>query len=99
MGGTNYHDKLGGNAASNRLSGGAGNDTLQGYGGADLLYGGAGFDLASYANAARGVLASLAQPLANTGDARGDRYSSVEGLQGSAHGDDLRGKALAAMTR
>ena len=95
LGGTNYHDRLGGNAASNRLSGGDGDDTLQGYGGADLLYGGAGFDLASYANAARGVLASLAQPLANTGDARGDRYSSVEGLQGSAHGDDLRGTSAA----
>lgn len=95
LGGTIYHDRLGGNAASNRLSGGSGNDTLQGYGAADRLYGGAGFDLASYADAARGVVASLAQPLANTGDARGDRYSSVEGLQGSAHGDDLRGDSAA----
>jgi Ca2+-binding RTX toxin-like protein len=95
LSGSAYHDRLSGTAAANRIYGGAGDDTLQGYGGADLLDGGDGFDLASYADAARGVLADLAQPSANTGDARGDRYSSVEGLQGSAHGDDLRGNGAA----
>ncbi|NRP70623.1 Bifunctional hemolysin/adenylate cyclase [Ensifer psoraleae] len=43
--GTNYTDKLYGNASSNALTGGSGNDVLGGYSGNDLLYGGAGRDL------------------------------------------------------
>lgn len=89
--GSAYGDVLGGTLSANRIHGGAGHDTLQGYGGADLLYGGDGFDLASYADAPRGVLASLIQPSVNTGDARGDRYSGMQGLRGSAHADELRG--------
>lgn len=92
--GSAHADSLGGSASANRLYGGAGDDTLQGRGGADLLYGGDGVDLASYADAPRGVLASLTQPTLNTGDATGDRYSLIEGLRGSAHGDDLRGNGL-----
>lgn len=94
LSGSAFHDRLSGTSAANRIYGGAGHDTLQGYGGADLLYGGDGFDLASYADAPRGVLASLAQPSANTGDARGDLYLGIQGLRGSAHADDLRGDAL-----
>jgi serralysin len=81
---------LGGN---DTLMGAAGEDSLQGGSGADLLNGGSGIDFASYADATVGVVASLASPAANTGDARGDRYVSIEGLIGSHHADTLIGSA------
>ncbi|MBV7569892.1 S-layer family protein [Pseudomonas sp. PDM27] len=43
--GSNYNDKLTGNAAANLLSGGTGNDTLNGATGADRMTGGDGSDL------------------------------------------------------
>lgn len=89
--GSNHDDSLTGNGTSNRLYGGAGDDALQGAGGADRLYGGAGFDMASYSGARTGLRASLARPQANTGDAAGDTYSSIEGLRGSSFADDLTG--------
>ncbi|CAI8832909.1 serralysin [Pseudomonas sp. IT-P258] len=42
--GSNYNDKLTGNAAANLLNGGSGNDTLDGGAGNDVLDGGAGLD-------------------------------------------------------
>ncbi|WP_430463299.1 nidogen-like domain-containing protein [Tabrizicola sp.] len=98
--GSSHADDLRGNRAANLLEGGAGNDTLRGAGGndtlqggagADLLSGGRGIDLASYADARAGVTASLAAPLSNRGDAKGDRYVSIEGLIGSNHSDRLSG--------
>ncbi|RFZ86160.1 hypothetical protein D0Y60_18390 [Shinella sp. WSJ-2] len=85
------NDTLYGYGGSDLLEGGDGNDVLVGGAGADRLLGGNGIDTASYAGAATGVVASLANPLINTGDAKGDTYSSVENLIGSSYADRLIG--------
>lgn len=95
-----------GNTASliENAIGGTGNDTivgnslgnvLNGRSGGDALNGGQGLDTASYASATSAVSASLAKPSANTGDAAGDSYISIENLLGSAFADTLTGNALA----
>jgi Ca2+-binding RTX toxin-like protein len=73
------------------LLGGGGDDTLIGGAGADALDGGDGADIASYAGAGAGVVASLNNPGANTGDAAGDTYAGIEGLTGSGQADQLTG--------
>ncbi|MGP6089811.1 LamG-like jellyroll fold domain-containing protein [Antarctobacter jejuensis] len=101
--GSAFSDSLRGNGTANRLAGGASNDTLIGYdgddtlsgdAGADRLIGGNGTDTADYASASAGLIADLANAAANTGDARGDSYLSVENLTGTAFGDVLRGNHL-----
>ena len=52
-----------------------------------------GNDTVSYALAQTGVIANLANPGANTGDAAGDSYNSIENLIGSAFNDKLTGDA------
>lgn len=89
--GSGFGDKLSGNFRNNILAGGDGNDTLTGAAGADTLDGGAGTDVASYAGAAAGVVASLANKAANTGDAAGDINLSIENLIGSGFADVLNG--------
>jgi Ca2+-binding RTX toxin-like protein len=89
--GGNFADTLTGDARANTLLGGAGNDTLVGGAGADMLDGGAGIDTASYATAKAGVDARLLDPGSNKGDAAGDRYFSIENLQGSDFNDFLYG--------
>lgn len=100
LAGSAYADDLRGGSASDLLAGGTGNDSLMGRGGsdtlaggagADLLSGGSGGDIASYASAGTAIRASLSQPSSNTGQARGDRYLSVEGLQGGTRDDTLTG--------
>ena len=88
-------DFLRGWAGNDSLWGGWGLDTLEGGLGADGLHGGDGIDVASYGNASAGVRASLADRAVNTGDAALDTYDSVEGLSGSAFGDDLIGDSNA----
>jgi autotransporter-associated beta strand protein len=87
------NDKLFGLAGKDRLDGGDGSDLLIGGPGADSLVGGKGADTASYEDAKKGVTASLTQPKANTGDAKGDTYSSIENLTGSKRADTLTGNA------
>ncbi|MFP5479983.1 MAG: hypothetical protein ACLGIE_09905 [Alphaproteobacteria bacterium] len=84
-------DWLSGGAGNDSLYGGEGADTLQGGAGSDRLDGGVGLDLASYADATTGVVADLAGPALNQGDARGDVYFGIEGLVGSAFADALSG--------
>ncbi|GAA4018580.1 beta strand repeat-containing protein [Actimicrobium antarcticum] len=91
--GSGFDDTLIGNSSVNRLDGGSGDDTLEGGAGADLLIGGDGNDIASYAGAGSAILASLAAPATNTGDAQGDVYNSIEGLTGSRFDDTLAGDA------
>jgi serralysin len=80
-----------GNALANALTGGTGDDTLIGRQGGDALDGGLGTDVASYATAKTGLVASLANPASNTGDAAGDTYASIEGVRGSKYADALGG--------
>lgn len=86
--GDDYVYGLGGN---DKLYGGTGSDHLAGGEGRDLLDGGDGFDYASYVHAAKGVVASLANPGMNAGEAAGDHYLSIEGLVGSQFDDRLVG--------
>ena len=88
-------DQMNAGTGADSLFGDNGDDVMTGGAGADRLVGGAGFDLASYASAAKGVTVNLAAPSLNTGDAKGDVYSAVEGIVGSGHADTLTGDAKA----
>lgn len=82
-------DYLFGGSGTDTLNGGDGDDVLVGGAGADILSGGAGYDVASYGDALSGVTVNLGNMLANTGDAVGDTYSSIDAVSGSLHGDTL----------
>ncbi|MEQ1954765.1 calcium-binding protein [Mesorhizobium sp. CN2-181] len=84
-------DTLKGLAGNDRLAGSSGDDILIGGLGADTLEGSDGNDTASYAEAAAGVVASLANPSINRGEAAGDSYFGVENLTGSGFADQLFG--------
>jgi Ca2+-binding RTX toxin-like protein len=76
---------LRGDGGNNALRGGLGSDTLDG--------GPGGTDFADYSDASIGITVSLANPLANTGEAVGDVYLSIEALRGSNNNDRLIGDA------
>ncbi|GGH11461.1 protease [Alsobacter metallidurans] len=95
---------LKGGAGADTLQGLDGADSLYGQDGADvliggqkgdLLDGGAGIDTASYATSTAGVLVDLVSVAANTGDALGDRFVSIENITGSGLADTLRGDNFA----
>jgi len=83
-------DRLTGDAADNTFSGGLG---------ADVLVGGGGRDTATYVDATAGVIASLANPTINAGEAAGDTYSSIENVTGSQFGDYVYGNGSANVIR
>ncbi|HEV8391554.1 MAG TPA: type I secretion C-terminal target domain-containing protein [Dongiaceae bacterium] len=98
--GTALVDTLTGDGSANRLTGLAGadilngadgNDILEGGKDADTLSGGIGSDTASYEGAGGNVTASLEDNSANTGEAAGDLYDSIENLTGSDFDDTLIG--------
>jgi Ca2+-binding RTX toxin-like protein len=84
-------DILSGNAEANWLKGAGGDDILEGRQGGDTLDGGAGYNWASYYNASTGVTANLKNASVNTGEAAGDVYIGIQGLQGSFYNDQLTG--------
>src|SRR6185369_15136070 len=87
--GSAFDDKLTGTSGNNILIGGAGHDILNG--------GSAGVDTASYATAAKGVIANLGDSTKNIGadDANGDTYVNIDNLTGSSFDDILTGNANA----
>lgn len=84
-------DVLHGYAGTDTLDGGSSDDVLVGGANGDRLIGGSGIDTASYAGATQGVLAHLDDTARNTGDAKGDSYSSIENLTGGDYADTLYG--------
>jgi Ca2+-binding RTX toxin-like protein len=78
-------------AGDETFVGWSGEDVFKGAGGGDAMDGKGGFDFADYKFALGNVLADLANPSANLGEALGDTYTSIEGLLGSVFGDRLRG--------
>jgi serralysin len=89
--GSAFDDHLIGDLHANLLIGGAGNDILEGGAGGDTLQGDGDLDTVSYVGSTGGVVASLANPSVNKGDAAGDTYSSIENLIGSNFDDLLTG--------
>jgi Ca2+-binding RTX toxin-like protein len=87
----NGNDVLYGEAGDDSLLGDSGNDKLIGGTGSDVLRGGTDIDLTSYITALSGVIANLSNTQANTGDAAGDTYFSIEDLEGSQFNDILTG--------
>jgi Ca2+-binding RTX toxin-like protein len=94
--GSAFDDRLTGDAGVNILQGGSGSDVLEGGGGADTLDGGTDTGIgntntASYSLSDAAVIASLAYPISNQGDALGDTYINIQNLTGSRFGDFLQG--------
>ncbi|MEM7238117.1 MAG: matrixin family metalloprotease [Pseudomonadota bacterium] len=85
------NDELVGSSGNDALDGGDGADRLIGGRGRDFMDGGAGIDTALYTNATAGVRADLQNLTANSGDAAGDVFVSVENLVGSRQSDVLIG--------
>ncbi|MCI5097342.1 MAG: hypothetical protein MRY77_13585, partial [Rhodobacteraceae bacterium] len=87
------------------LNGGAGDDILAGSTarfsdsltdiGSDTLNGGDDFDIVTYNLATEGLTANLSDQSQNTGDAAGDLFLFVEGLEGTGFNDRLIGDANA----
>lgn len=84
-------DRIYGGGGNDTLLGGSGNDYLRGGVGADLLSGSTGFDYADYRDSPGRVLIDLAKRTQAGGDASGDRFSSIQGVWGSAFNDVLKG--------
>lgn len=80
--GSNFADRLSGDARNNVLTGGLG---------ADLLDGRQGLDVASYADSTSGVTVNLRTGQGFGGAAEGDRLVRIEGVTGSAFDDSLFG--------
>ncbi|OJF90007.1 hypothetical protein AX760_08750 [Pararhizobium antarcticum] len=91
--GSDFSDRLYGNSGNNVISAGKGNDLLVGGAGADRFSGGTGTDTVAYTNATKGVVVNFNTPAANTNDARGDSFSSIENLTGSSYADKLYGNS------
>ena len=95
LSGANGNDVLIGGTAADILWGGDGNDILNGGTGADILSGGAGLDTADYQKAVNAIRLDLQQAHLNTGEAKGDKFFSIETIVATDFNDNLSGGALA----
>ena len=89
--GSKFDDYLTGDDSENVLDGADGNDILSGGYGADTLVGGEGTDLASYAASKEEIAVNLKNNYADGGDASGDKFDSIEGIEATEHDDVLVG--------
>jgi Ca2+-binding RTX toxin-like protein len=93
------NDRIYGGGGNDSLYGGSGNDRLRGGPGSDLLSGSSGFDYADYRNSPGRVAVDLLKRTQAGSDASGDRFSSIEGVWGSAFNDVLKGSTGHDMLR
>ncbi|MBL8548131.1 MAG: PQQ-dependent sugar dehydrogenase [Hyphomonadaceae bacterium] len=89
--GNDVANLLRGNGGGDFITGGNSNDTIDGGAGGDAMDGGGGIDTVTYANATAGVVANMSSPGANTNDAAGDSFTSIENINGSSFSDTLIG--------
>ena len=91
LSGDNHANRVDGRDGNDELRGNGGNDVLEGGSGADLLDGGPGMDMASYSLSGTGVTVNLSDGFTEGGDAEGDSFVNIEGLEGSFYDDVLKG--------
>ncbi|WP_415397489.1 Ig-like domain-containing protein [Sulfurimonas sp. CS5] len=89
--GSKFDDYLRGDDGENVLDGGDGNDILSGGSGADTLVGGEGTDLASYADSVEEIAINLKNDYSDGGEAFGDKFDSIEGIEATVNDDVLVG--------
>jgi serralysin len=90
--GSNYNDRITGDAGDNDLRGHSGNDVLAGMAGADRLDGGSGTDWADYSASNARVKINLGDGAAEAGGhAEGDTLLNIERVLGSSFNDLIRG--------
>ncbi|MGR3631037.1 MAG: hypothetical protein ACU0A8_02805, partial [Limimaricola soesokkakensis] len=89
--GTKANDLILGYAGKDMLIGRKGDDIMAGGKGADKFVGGRGFDTLDYSDSAKGVMVNLQKGVGKSGEARGDKFKSMEGVIGSDANDKLLG--------
>jgi serralysin len=88
---TQGDDSIYGYGGSDSIYGHGGDDSLKGGAGGDYLYGGSGEDAAWYVDSPTGVQVNLLSGIGSGGTAEGDRYFSIEDVEGSWFNDVLTG--------
>ena len=91
--GSNFGDRLTGDASGNLIEGGDGSDLLAGNAGDDTLDGGARFDVVSYRGSGASVNVDLATGVAQDGEGGTDTLRNIEAVEGSDFDDTLTGDA------
>ncbi len=91
-------DRLYGRAEAERLEGGKGNDSLYGSAGADTLDGGDGEDWVVYSSTT-GLVINAVDSTVSTGDAAGDVFINIDGIQGGSGNDVIVASSSVSILR